>query len=176
MVSEQAAGQSADPRRAGGGRGPLALTRRGLLVLPALAVAACSTGSTASSDHPSGAQPVATVASVANEADLIAQYDAVIAQFPPLAASLTPIRDQHRAHLTALGGDAAGSAPQASNSGPATEARSTQAALTQLAAAEKAAAQLRLQDCIAATGEPLIRILASIAASEASHVAELVGS
>lgn len=172
MLPEHAGVESADPREDGRVLGPLGLTRRAALLLPALVVAACSSDPGTASTGTLANGPSAVLPSMANEADLIAQYESVIAAFPQLAQSLQPICEQHRAHLTALGG----SEPASASAGPATAARSVQAALTQLAEAEKAAAQQRLQDCIAATGEPVIRTLASIAASEASHVVELVSS
>src|ERR1700743_3873446 len=42
----------------------------------------------------------------AGELGLIAQYDAVIAQYPALGARLTPMRADHAAHLAAVGGSA----------------------------------------------------------------------
>lgn len=101
---------------------------------------------------------------------LIAQYDAAIAAFPALGTTLRPIRDQHAGHLAALG------SPAGTAGAPAPAPASSQAALAGLSAAEKAAAAMRLSDCLSTSEPALVRILALIAASEASHVAELVGA
>jgi hypothetical protein len=152
--------------------GPVAITRRVALVIPVLALAACSTDSTTPSGADASTDQSIGLASVANELDLIAQYDAAIAQFPQLATTLSPLRDQHRAHLSALG------TPEVTGSSSplGTRPASPQAALTQLAGAEKQAALQRLSDCLIATDEDVARTLALISASEASHVAVLVGS
>ncbi len=150
----------------------LVVTRRVVLALPALAIAACASDP-ASPELPQAAiNEGSALSSAANEAELIAQYDGYIAQFPQLAATLSPLRDQHRAHLLALGGPAEAIATAAA----ATQVASAQAAVAQLAEAEKLAAQRRLTDCVATTDESVARILTLIAASEASHVAVLVGT
>ena len=38
-----------------------------------------------------------------NEQQLISRYDATIAAYPALASKLTPLRDQHAQHLSAMG-------------------------------------------------------------------------
>ena len=150
---------------------PVAITRRMALVIPMLALAACSTDSQAPSGAGAPTDQLTALASVADELDLIAQYDATIAQFPQLATTLSPLRDQHRAHLSALGTpEVTGSSSPLGNR-PA----SPQAALAQLAGAEKQAAMQRLSDCLVTTDEAVARTLALISASEASHVAVLVG-
>ena len=149
---------------------PVAFTRRVALLIPVLAVTACASDSGASSSAIAQAGAPSDLPSISNEAELIAQYDAVIALFPQLKATLTPLRDQHRAHLEALGapGTSIPSALQGERAG------SPQAARTQLADAEKRASQQRLSDCLVATNEAVARTLALISASEASHVAVLV--
>lgn len=102
----------------------------------------------------------------AGEQALIAQYKATIAAFPQLATSLTPIMEQHQAHLTAI----AITAPSAV---AATSAPTPRAALTALVDAERAGALARADSCRAATNADLARTLAFIAASEASHVPAL---
>jgi len=151
---------------------PLTVTRRVALALPALALAACASDSSTPSDTNASPASPSALPSTANELDLIAQYNEAIAQFPQLATILTPLRDQHRAHLASLGG-AEVAAPPAPSAAPV---GSPQTAKARLADAEKQAAQQRLSDCLATTDEPLARTLALIAASEASHVAVLVGT
>lgn len=134
--------------------------------MPLLAVAACA--SPADSAGPAAAT---APASAADEAALIEQYDAIISAFPTLAIRLATIRDQHAAHLAALGG-----APAAPGTPvPSAVPRTAQEAVTALTAAEKAASVMRLEDCVAATDPQQARTLALIAASEASHVAEMAG-
>jgi len=149
---------------------PLTLTRRAALALPVLALAACSSAAVDAPATRDGRDAASATPSTENEAALIAQYDEVMTQYPQLAATLAPVRDQHRAHLVALGGS------PTSLAAPPTRPRagSARAAVATLAEAEKQAAQLRLTDCLAATEGPLARTLALIAASEAAHVALLV--
>ena len=160
MQSQSTAGVAATPRRM-----PLAMTRRAALALPLVAVAACSSPTDSSS--PSLSQ--ASSASAADEARLIARYDSTIAMFPQLG----PIRDEHHAHLAALGG--AHDSGQGASS-PAATSSTPQQAIADLANAEKAASVQRLEDCVAASDAQVARSLALIAASEAGHVSSLLGS
>ena len=164
MQSQSTAGVAATPRRM-----PLAMTRRAALALPLVAVAACSSPTDSSS--PSLSQ--ASSASAADEARLIARYDSTIAMFPQLLAQLGPIRDEHHAHLAALGG--AHDSGQGASS-PAATSSTPQQAIADLANAEKAASVQRLEDCVAASDAQVARSLALIAASEAGHVSSLLGS
>lgn len=148
---------------------PLALTRRVALALPLVAVAACSSPTSSSSSSLSQASS----ASAEDEARLIAQYDSAIALFPQLQAQLGPIRDEHRAHLAALGG--AHETGQGAAT-PSTTSSTSQQAIADLANAEKAASVQRLNDCVAAPDAQVARTLALIAASEAGHVSALLGS
>ena len=153
------------------------LTRRDGLRLIAiggaagLALAACSS---------SGSEPAASSAaatsdnddlSARDEASLIAEYDAVLAAFPNLAAEAATlvrgIRDQHAAHRDALGGSPDAPAAQA----PSSES----AALAALARLEREAARSRAVACADAADPERARILALIAASEAAHVPALKG-
>lgn len=120
-------------------------------------------GSTAASGPAS--DPVAAEVAGAEQA-LIAQYQAFITAFPQLSAELKPILDQHGDHLKALGVTApATAAPVA-----ASDART---AVAVLADVEREAAKARRASCVAATDPGLARLLALIAASEASHAPAL---
>jgi hypothetical protein len=100
------------------------------------------------------------------EQSLIAQYQAFITAFPELSADLTPLLEQHADHAKAIGVKAtATSAPVA-----AADART---AIAVLADAERAAAKSRRASCVAATDPGLARLVALIAASEASHAPAL---
>jgi hypothetical protein len=103
------------------------------------------------------------------EAALIAQYQATIAAYQDLAAPLTLLMDQHRAHLAAMA-IAPSSAPPSTGVPVPGSARQ---AVTALADAERAATQQRGQACVDAMDPALARTLAFIAASEASHVPAL---
>jgi hypothetical protein len=116
---------------------------------------------------------------IAGETLLISRYHAVMAAVPGLAASLAPLLGQHQEHQARLrerlieptGGPSARPSPGASASGaraigqvPGTPA----AARAYLASAEQAAAQALLARLGPATPS-LAQLLASIAASEATH-------
>ena len=109
--------------------------------------------------------PVATEVAGAEQA-LIAQYQAFIAAFPQLSVELTPILDQHADHLKALGVTITSTAAPVAASDPRT-------AVAVLADAEREAAKARRTSCVAATNPELARLLALIAASEASHAPAL---
>ena len=123
---------------------------------------ACGAGSETSAV---AADPVSAEAAGA-EQSLIAQYQAFITAFPELAADLTPLLDQHADHAKAIGVKASATAAPVA----AADART---AIAVLAEAERAAAKARRATCVAATSPELARILALIAASEASHVPAL---
>jgi hypothetical protein len=102
----------------------------------------------------------------ARESALIAAYDAAIAGAPALAGRLAPLRAEHAAHLAALQEPAAG----ATAGGPATTmpVRPARPTTATLVAAERSAA--RAHALGARTASPaLAQVLASLAASEASH-------
>jgi hypothetical protein len=153
---------------------PVLLTRRQGLValvigLPAAALAACTSAPDGGDEPTSDPQPTPGSASATSEAQLIAQYEAALAATPEAEAQtrslLAQIRDQHRAHLDALGGAPEASAPSPPASG--------QDAVADLVTAERAAYRERLGACVDATDLDLARVLALIAASEAAHVPAL---
>jgi hypothetical protein len=163
-------------------------TRRAMLAataasLPLLAVSGCK-GVGALATPPRPAPDVAVLrAAIAAEEIMIARYDAVIARSAGLAASLRPLRAEHRAHLAQLRsrlivppGSAAAAArspspspsgqpPQSPSGVPAGHA----AAISFLQAAERAAAADLLRR-LAAVPPSLAQLMASVAASEATHV------
>ncbi len=123
---------------------------------------ACATGPETSAG---AADPVSAEVAGA-EQSLIAQYQAFITAFPELSADLNPLLEQHADHAKAIGVKAnAATAPVA-----AADART---AIAVLADAERAAAKARRASCVAATDQELARIVALIAASEASHAPAL---
>lgn len=130
-----------------------AVSALGLVVLPG-----CST------DSETPAAPPTPDAQQADELALIALYDAALAAAPPAQAELWQrIRDEHAAHLTALGWQEAPPTPGPPAAMPGSAMRR----------AERAAARMRTQ---AARDEPdaqKAQVLALIAASEAQHVAAL---
>ena len=107
------------------------------------------------------------------EGDLIARYEATITAHPALADRLRPLAAQHREHRAALRGDAADTDDQ-TISPPAVSADAA-TALADLAAQERAAADSRTTACVDASGHTTARLLALIAASEASHAEALGG-
>lgn len=155
----------------------VALTRRQGLVAVALAgpvalLAACSgdAQTTPPTSAEGSAVPAPADATAAEEAVLVAAYDAALESLPDLPAEttalLTLIRDQHAQHRDALGG---------SDTEPASVAapRTLDEALGALLDAERAAARSRVRACVAATDSESARLLSLIAASEASHVPAL---
>jgi hypothetical protein len=113
---------------------------------------------------------------------LAARYDAAIGGLPQLAARLTPIRDAHRAHATALaqliGRPASSLSPgrpevpaaPSQTSPPATAAAiaAPAAALAELRAAEKAGQAEATAACLAAPADRTA-VLGSITAARATH-------
>lgn len=150
----------------------MALTRRGLLAGSALgaaaALAACTdepgpTSSTGTPEAPgAGADAGVRASAAADEALLIAAYEAVLAEGDdPL---LRDFRDQHAEHLEALGA-APATAPAMPTALPADVAG--------LARLERRAADERRRACASADDPGLARLLALIAASEAQHAVAL---
>ena len=159
---------------------PLRLRRRSVLGLAAAAaipLAGCTTESEPGptiSPSPTEPDPSADVALqelvVAQESNLLAQYAATIAAHPALATSLAPLAQQHQDHLDAL----QPAQPSADgNRTPSNIPTDPTAAIAQLAAAERAAADERTSACEQAIAMDLTRLLALIAASEASHAEAL---
>lgn len=156
--------------------GPL-VGRRSFLLMAVGTGAALVTGcgSTDSERVPGSPDDGVRSAVAEAEASLIAQYQSAITAYPELGASLVAILEQHRAHLHAVlpgEGPAAVSDPGNAGGGPA-PAGSVRQALQSLAQAERAASQQRREACGMAADPELARILAFIAASEASHVPAL---
>jgi hypothetical protein len=153
------------------------LTRRqgltAVAVVGAVGVLTACTSQNAAPDASSGAAAAASATAgladevAAQEHDLVAVYDAVIAGFPSLAAALGTIRDQHVQHAAALGSPATAAAT------PGAAPGSQGAALGMLIGAERDALHARIASCVAAPDAALARTLAFIAASEGSHVPAL---
>jgi hypothetical protein len=159
-------------------------TRRGLLAA-ALALPLAAAGCKNVGGLGTPPRPLPDVAvlreAIAGETVMISRYTAVLAAAPGLAGSLRPFLDQHRAHLAALHRRlvdpraAGGASPSPSVSRPVTDVPGTPAAArAYLRGTEQAAAQALLGH-LAAASPSLAQLLASIAASEASH-ALLLGS
>lgn len=162
------------------------ITRRqglGLLAaaVPLTLVAACNSSQRASTPATTAVEqvpgPSLGQAVAADEEALIALYEAVIASLPEDGGSVRPlllaIRDQHRQHRTALLADAASAGDAAPAPDPAPSFAPGDRALAALLEAERAAAKARIRACVAAEDPELVRVLAFIAASEASHVPAL---
>lgn len=153
-------------------------TRRAVLSAGAVGlVAAC----TRSHRPPSAGRPARpdpdvalTAAAVDRELALLAAYDAALAATPALASRLAPLRAEHAEHLSALGsGPARKSTPSpatdpAPDAGPGgTGPRGVQARRS-LVTVELAAAAAHAAAALTASAR-LAAVLASLAASEASH-------
>jgi hypothetical protein len=166
-------------------------TRRAVLAvtvasLPLLAVSGCK-GVGALATPPGPAADVAVLrTAIAAEELMIARYDAVIARSAGLAAGLRPLRAEHRLHLAQLrtrlivppGRAAAATAsPAAFASGRAAPGNASvpagaAAAISFLQAAERAATATLLRQ-LTVVPPSLAQLMASVAASEATHVAAL---
>jgi hypothetical protein len=124
----------------------------------------------------------------AHELALISLYDQAISLYPQLAGQLRPLADQHRQHFEALAvpGATPESTPDPDTSGSPTSsdtalpgdalslpANDASGALAALTAAERVAADQRTDACVDAQSVTLARVLALIAASEASHAEAL---
>jgi len=144
-------------------------TRRQVLQAGAIAPLATLAACSSSGDAPDNdSDDIVRSQVTTSENDLIKRYDATIAAFPTLAAKLTPIRDQHSEHLSAVGGD---SAP-ADLKGVVIP-QTAEAAVKELVVAEREAARERRSASVQASGTELVWDLALIAASESQHVAVL---
>ena len=163
-------------------------TRRAVLAaaagLPLLAVSGCK-GVGALAAPPTQAPDVAVLRSaIAAEEVMIARYDAVMTRSASLAARLRPLRGEHRLHLAQLRSrlivppaSAAAASPSPSPSGqspsgPGSVPAGAAAAISYLQAAEHAAATTLLRQ-LAAVSPSLAQLMASVAASEATHVTAL---
>ena len=99
------------------------------------------------------------------ETALVALYDQAIAGLPDLQPALGAIRDQHRAHATAMG-----AAADAQGAPPGPLPPTAVQVLQNLIDAERAAVGARTAACIGAPEAELARVLALITASESSHL------
>jgi len=124
-------------------------------------------------DPPPAPDPLLPLLAEARE--LLGRYDAAMAANPDLAARLSPVREAHLAHATALArliGAPEPSATASATTEPSTEpsapADETQT-LAALRTAEQAAVRRAAQACLSA---PAARaaLLGSIAAGRATHV------
>jgi hypothetical protein len=102
------------------------------------------------------------------------RYDAVIKALPDLANRLEPIRDAHRAHVTALTDAIGGPVPTPSVGGQPVAPRSAAQAAADLAEAERTARDEAIDACMAGSNR-LAPLLGAIAAARASH-AEVVAA
>ena len=167
---------------------PADQTRRAVLAataasLPLLALSGCK-GVGALATPPRPAPDVAVLkAAIAAEEVMIARYDAVITRSARLAGSLRPLRAEHQSHLVQLrsrlivppGSAAASPSPSRSGraaAGPGPVPAGAAAAILYLQAAERHAASTLLHQLIAVSPS-LAQLMASVAASEATHVAAL---
>ena len=166
---------------------PADQTRRAVLAataasLPLLALSGCK-GVGALATPPRPAPDVAVLkAAIAAEEVMIARYDAVITRSARLAGSLRPLRAEHQSHLVQLrsrlivppGGAPASPSPSRSGpaAGPGPVPAGAAAAILYLQAAERHAASTLLHQLIAVSPS-LAQLMASVAASEATHVAAL---
>ncbi len=154
--------------------------------LPLLAVTSCK-GVGALAAPPRPAPDVAVLrAVIAAEELMIARYDTAIIHSASLAAGLRPLRAEHRLHLAELRSRLieppgshlpnrqAGAAGRPVRSRPAAAGPGggPAAAISFLQGAERAAAANLLR-YLAAASPSLAQLMASIAASEATHVAAL---
>jgi hypothetical protein len=159
------------------GRADRALGRRSVLAAAAMTfplLAAGCKGVGALGPPPTPLPDTAVLGqAIAAEKLMIARYQAAISGSPGQTALLTTLLAQHRAHLTRLASRlldprpaSAGRSPSPGPAGPAP------VALSALQAAEEDAAN-RLVRHLAEVSPSLAQLLASIAASEASHAVAL---
>ena len=156
-------------------------TRRSVLAAAAslpLAAAGCSKGIGALGTPPPPLPDVAIVRdAIDGETFMISRYNAVLTAVPALAGSLRPLLQQHREHLARLRArliEPHPSSPPEQTPAATTAPAGPQAPGTPAAAqdylrlAEQAAASTLLGK-ISAAPPSLAQLLASIAASEATH-------
>lgn len=146
------------------------VSRRQLLLGLAIGAVATSTAACSSESAPvSAAVDPVRVETLGSELDLIAVYEATIIARPDLAASLTPLLEQHRAHAGALQVDDV-EAPS-----PAVRAGVAGVDVAALRELERQAAGLRAGACVRAQNPDLAAVICQIGASEAQHVVVLSG-
>ena len=144
--------------------------RRHVLQMGALATLALVAVPACSDDSSGGATPTPPDpdAQQAEELALIASYDAaILSAGPARAAEYQRIRDEHAAHLRALGWQAA---PEPVPSAPPAVSRAA------LRRAERAAERSHAAAAVSQTDAERAQILALISASEAQHAVQLATS
>jgi hypothetical protein len=118
----------------------------------------------------------------ADERALIGLYVQAIAAYPELTDRLRPVVEQHQQHLDALGSDGGSvdgetpadpDQPDGSDVSAPLPTDDVASALATLSNAERAASDQRTESCVSAQSTDLTRLLALIAASEASHAQAL---
>jgi len=133
-------------------------------------------GADAASPTASSADDLLRTAAVDRERALLAAYDRAAAAEPDRAALLAQVRAQHVEHLGALLGDADASitagasaaAPSVSSASP------SPVELAELVKRERAAGAEHAAAAVVAADVALAGLLASLAASEASHAVVLI--
>jgi Ferritin-like domain len=153
---------------------PHGATRRGVLAVTAMTLpllAGCKgVGALGSPPQPRPDVDVARRA-IASESLLVAHYETVIARTPALAGSLGPLLAQHRDHLARLRRRLYEPRPPTPLASPSvTPVPGTPAAaISFLRTAEQSAATSLLNALAAVSSPSFAQLLASIAASEATH-------
>jgi hypothetical protein len=146
-------------------------------MLPVAATAACG-GPNLLAPPPGPTPSVRTLrASITAEQSLVDAYHRVLAAYPAMTAMLRPFLSHHDEHLTQLKSRLiipphVKATPLPSPSAAARPPASARAAVTMLGEAERAAAAAQMGRLAAATPS-LAQLLASIAASEATHAVAL---
>ena len=162
---------------------PRAVPRRRVLAASAMMVPLAATASCGVPDllaPPPGPSPSvsALLAAITAEQALLGSYARVLAAYPGLAGLVRPFRSEHDDHLAQLKGrliippHVTLTPPPSPAPAPAHRPASAGAAVGLLAGFERAAAAAQLERLGAATPS-LAQLLASIAASEATHAVAL---
>jgi hypothetical protein len=143
-------------------------------ILAALAISGCESLDVAEGKRPAVSREVRTLEdAITTEQGLIDKYNATMATYSGLSATLTPLLAEHREHLSRLQATIsypAGykSSASASASPRATAGASQAAAVSSLRSAESAAAASQLAR-LAAVSPAHAQLLASIATCESVH-------
>jgi hypothetical protein len=152
-------------------------TRRQVLLGGLVLTAACTTERSPRPSAPSRDELLRAEA-VQREQALVTAYADALGERPELTSLLAPLLGDHSAHLAALGGTVATASPLPSSSSPPAPPRSRAVVLRSLAAQERAAAAAHaaaaeLAEADVPCSRRLAPLLASLAASEASHLVVL---
>ena len=142
------------------------VSRRNLLLAGALAATGACTSSKDPRPAPVDPDDAVVAAAAAREHALVAAYDAALRDHPALSALLTPLREEHLQHLTALLPGAPAASPSATTAAVRDRPERRRAALKAL---EAGAAREHGAAALAARSRSLAQVLATLAASEASH-------